>query len=1376
MNKDKIVKKKLKKYIKENSSKGYPLKNIRYALINYGLEEPLVNKLIKNHQTKNVLLKSTFLISIVLLVGFVLLLRLPPPIGLAPLPPKIITITESYNYTDAINLTFTESSKYTWLMENYGSLSSLRLDGSISKKGSATVYLEHEDKTYMIFDSSRLRYIEISEPIETKSQPTNQEKSIIITLKGQDKKPIDEIFEFTINAEFNWSVNHEKLCTKWDINDVSLCYGSSDCCSFIDLESLGSWNDIFYLSYGRYNSGLENTIKAQVIYYDVNLSIPYSDIVYSGIAELKANFHEQFISFKDICIDSCSLPLFDLTSYTLVFIIENSTLNIDNIKYSVEKEINISRNPPELIKEFDNITIYKNEALTIDLSQYFYDQDDDELIYYSYKDKNINALIIRDYIVRLIPEYNFTGTKYMYFIAYDSYQNTTSNIFSINVIEKPLKVGDVNVSEELIKPTVIINQPVKWIKKVNSSDRVIDLSVNISPGTLNLTVREIKENRIISDDKLKVNENGEIKNYSVYKTEKRIEQIEKIEDRLSEKKIEIIREDPTAKQEITSINQELLSLRNEQNKLTGFAIVNKGKKGMLTKFFEWLFGAEIRYEVQSNLLAAPTGYAVAIDDNSSITAVIIEDIIEEIEIEYYTEAPTAEEEDIPNGKRIVVSSDTHYEDILAYTYLDDIPQKTIRLYRIIDNSRILIDNVSYYDRNNDGLVDYIEWVIPSLSTEIYEVIIITKAEHLDSNRNLIADIYDSVKALDQIWSPHISEGEYVRVTFEKALDNTRDITIYARSNGSAEIEVYTKNSNKLITKFENVSKEDWYKVYLTNLNNSYDVFDLRVFGAVEFDYIVDPIVTICQDITTSGTYTLNNNLIQPLIEHCINISASDIILDCNGSNITGPGRGFLDTHSGIYVDTQSNITIKNCNIDNFAMGIWFDSTNYSLIINNTIRSSVTGISLEEKSRYNTIMNNSVDNNGIGIYLDDSSYNTIVNNSARYNSGGGIRIDNFLGPSRFNNITGNNFCFNNLEDVICAFDQTTFSDNYCSSGNVCGGTCLYCGDMAPPGINFTHPTPPNNKITTNTSAEIKINITNASDLGEVIWNWNNMNYTFYNDSLLLMFNFDNISALGENYDNTEGYIVKDLSRYNNDGIAWADGTSTAGPLWGSIGRYGGAFNFDGIDDYINVSNDLDLSVLSIEFWFKPNKDYDSTTDYISLIYHPNYEIFIDKGNIVFRYQNNNLSSIADTWNKGQWYHVVATYDGFKQMLYTKGENESSTIIISPIFTVKNSIGENVASFLNSGDIILKGNCIAASCSYPGNDAFVIQDPSGDTVAYINSTGDLCIEDTDCNDQDADCDNPADGSFIVKNTIDQIVSYIDAIGNLCLIGNLTQNGNP
>ena len=92
------------------------------------------------------------------------------------------------------------------------------------------------------------------------------------------------------------------------------------------------------------------------------------------------------------------------------------------------------------------------------------------------------------------------------------------------------------------------------------------------------------------------------------------------------------------------------------------------------------------------------------------------------------------------------------------------------------------------DENNDFIVDYVEWVVPQLSNQTYEIIIeISGAEHLDENRSFIADIYDLVKAQDDNWTNPVNESQYVRVTFAQELDKTKDITVYARAANKSAV-------------------------------------------------------------------------------------------------------------------------------------------------------------------------------------------------------------------------------------------------------------------------------------------------------------------------------------------------------------------------------------------------------------------------------------------------------------------------------------------------------------------------------------------------------------------------------------------------------------
>jgi len=156
----------------------------------------------------------------------------------------------------------------------------------------------------------------------------------------------------------------------------------------------------------------------------------------------------------------------------------------------------------------------------------------------------------------------------------------------------------------------------------------------------------------------------------------------------------------------------------------------------------------------------------------------------------------------------------------------------------------------------------------------------------------------------------------------------------------------------------------------------------------------------------------------------------------------------------------------------------------------------------------------------------------------------------------------NMSYNLPGDAIykwnCLGTDTFGNQLWSASGN---NTVTYNARAA---IAFVNPTIPNNTMTTNTSVLINVSVLNETDLKQFIWNWNGTNYSMYNNSLILMHNFDNVSALGEN-----ATVVKDLSAFGNNGTC--DLVSGYCPMWNRSGRYGGTYEFDGSDDAITYSN-------------------------------------------------------------------------------------------------------------------------------------------------------------------------------------------------------------
>src|SRR3990172_9371065 len=131
---------------------------------------------------------------------------------------------------------------------------------------------------------------------------------------------------------------------------------------------------------------------------------------------------------------------------------------------------------------------------------------------------------------------------------------------------------------------------------------------------------------------------------------------------------------------------------------------------------------------------------------------------------------------------------------------------------------------------------------------IRAVIEVENAEHLDSEKTFISDITNEVKYLDDVWSPVISDGEYIKVTFEQLLTSNHDITIYPRIvSGSPRIEVYETDGTEIIAEFTSINSNQYNKIFLDGSRGAglgdriQDTFDLRVLGgSIQVEHIIDP--------------------------------------------------------------------------------------------------------------------------------------------------------------------------------------------------------------------------------------------------------------------------------------------------------------------------------------------------------------------------------------------------------------------------------------------------------------------------------------------------------------------------------------------------------
>ncbi|MBN2330327.1 MAG: right-handed parallel beta-helix repeat-containing protein [Candidatus Aenigmarchaeota archaeon] len=141
----------------------------------------------------------------------------------------------------------------------------------------------------------------------------------------------------------------------------------------------------------------------------------------------------------------------------------------------------------------------------------------------------------------------------------------------------------------------------------------------------------------------------------------------------------------------------------------------------------------------------------------------------------------------------------------------------------------------------------------------------------------------------------------------------------------------------------------------------------------------------CQNITTPGVYTLNNDVNND--STCFFINTSHVIFDCQGHVINGSNA---ESTYGILVENSTpghlmNITIANCIAKGWYDGIKFNYVNDSIIINSTSHNNTEyGISLFRSSFNNLTGIKAFHNEDTGVYLENSSYNNLTDISAYYN--------------------------------------------------------------------------------------------------------------------------------------------------------------------------------------------------------------------------------------------------------------------------------------------------------------------------------------------------------------------------------------------------------
>jgi parallel beta-helix repeat protein len=149
-------------------------------------------------------------------------------------------------------------------------------------------------------------------------------------------------------------------------------------------------------------------------------------------------------------------------------------------------------------------------------------------------------------------------------------------------------------------------------------------------------------------------------------------------------------------------------------------------------------------------------------------------------------------------------------------------------------------------------------------------------------------------------------------------------------------------------------------------------FSAVVFALLLVFAIVPP--AMASDHVISTSTTLTHDLTGGVV-----INADNVVLDCAGHSITGPGWG-----DGVLVEPPgegliSGVTVRNCVLQGFVRGIVAARSTDATLESNTVQASASGVQVESSSGF-SVTGNVVDAAGWGVILFNGDDGVVSGNT------------------------------------------------------------------------------------------------------------------------------------------------------------------------------------------------------------------------------------------------------------------------------------------------------------------------------------------------------------------------------------------------------------
>jgi len=526
----------------------------------------------------------------------------------------------------------------------------------------------------------------------------------------------NEVVDVDVVAEVAENTSMEFIATRWKIEngDASIyffCNGAEIACSFLGLQQSGKlFNATEYFHFGRFGISNNSQISAQVMYVNYNIKDDNAsaDIEYSDWSSLEIQFVQQIIN------DSVET---------------NKPINESDLK-----------NNTDLACIFLPLNIKKNNSIIVDLLE-FCNSANSSLLTFSLSALDRIAITESSNndgqgIFLFSPDINYTGLQTLHILVNDS----------INAVEANVTI---TVYEEYVSPLSCIEFENRTIFR--NTAQYLDISEYCyDDENRSISYTAYSENLPIEivDGTAMITANGSLSSYFVFFIANdsydtfitNLFSVEVIESMPTEEVFQRPAEvgKPVRWVKTVSVPVEVqemnISLPLEASNITVREIEDGIEKEISKRDFVIIEKTteEINQNEKMQAQDRPRVGLLVIDETGESTQklsnaqpeseVVITEPVTEVVVEYETAAPSKEEKTISLSKKEVkVYSDIHYIDVKVATEITETASSAIKVYWKRDMGRMLFEEVVMIDTNNNSLIDKLEWIVPHLSNQTFEI-------------------------------------------------------------------------------------------------------------------------------------------------------------------------------------------------------------------------------------------------------------------------------------------------------------------------------------------------------------------------------------------------------------------------------------------------------------------------------------------------------------------------------------------------------------------------------------------------------------------------------------------------------------------------------